>query len=105
LRCNSTQHGVAVTVWRLQKGTTAPVVLIAAHNKQRKGAFGLGRNKIRKKTTFALASTATATVHMGGGTFSKAGSQKNYRKFLWFELATVTSLTFVSMFQQFYAMF
>jgi len=32
---------------------------------------------------------------MGGGTFFKVGGpstrQKNYRKFLWFELATVTS--------------
>jgi len=27
---------------------------------------------------------------MGGGSFFTSASKKNYRKFLWFELATVT---------------
>jgi len=53
---------------------------------------------------------------MGGGTILKVGGHKytsnNYGKFVQFELKTVTSqalkmtsLNFVSMFKQFYAMF
>jgi len=50
---------------------------------------------------------------MGGGTFFKVGgtsARQKFRKFLWVELATVTSqslkydvINFVSMFEQFYA--
>jgi len=56
-----------------------------------------------------------AVSSSGGGAFFKVGghtcTSKNFEKFLWFELATVTSETrkydvvFVNVFKQFYAMF